>query len=266
MDFKINFYLIIIFVWLLSSCSNKNDVNSLNDNSASLNKCEKLDSFILSSARIDYIFVGKRIYPSFCENDSILMNNILKENIYSVIEKGDSLFVFVNSNMFDYENNQYLPNLTDSNLFLFYKSYYKMTIEAGVPYFIYFKSNLDDIMLEKIGKPGNEKIVWFKALIRDTLFSISPNIKVGLNKETFFNKIELQRFNYSKKDFTVILMGVYDPSYIWYYNFIKDSIDFNKDSGWFIFLFNFENNIITSIEIPSGRCYYLKPTFVRRRW
>lgn len=231
---------------------NKQDCNFQDSVSIKCYTCENM-SFINAK--------GRRIFPNSCLSDDEVFKQVEKQTIYSVVESGDTLYAFsTNKEMFykELNNNKYLPLLNDSIINHTYEKIHKYKIQQDPdPPFWTIIENEKDLIILNFKRDENDKDKWIEGVIRDTVFTFSNGLKIGISKEEFFKKMEIG-INYEKKNFTLILTNIYESKTSWYYKYVCDMIedegtdcgDFNRYS-YLKYFFTFEKDKLVQIKVHT---------------
>lgn len=174
MPFKIAIILLILF-------SEINCANSRQNNNACNGKSDgyATDTFIVKTAKTDFVFKGKRIYPKSLDNNSFI--EAKKIGVFLQLMEKDTLYIFVRkpilcttSSIDDFFLSKHLPK------------FYDIEREDYPPYFINVSSLKDNFSITYNKKDST--YIYGQGIITDTLFNIDPKIKVGLTKSVFFQK------------------------------------------------------------------------------
>ena len=221
-----------------------------------VNVCNKIDTIIFRTAMTSLELKCKRLYPNPCLEDSVALKKILYDNVFSVNEIENNLVVFLNLDMFGEEENQFLPQFNDNLIQSYYSKYYEITEDDDIPHFIYLRNEKDLITFIKTKSDG---LFWDRSIIKDTILTIKPGIKIGMNKNEFIKNLGLKEITYGGSDVNIILSHIFNPNEIWYKKLLCSKVYENELSdvfgeyncksrlGSLEILLEFKNDNLTSI-------------------
>ena len=169
-----------------------------------------VDSIVFKTSNEEYVYLGKRLYPS---NSLDSADGTISSDVLSIESIGDTVFAFLNTEMLNNQSNAYLPQADDSLLKYYYPQHYDVEIDDDIPYVAYLRSVNDYLQFIR-GKSG---VFYLEtATIRDTVMRVFGDIKVGLNKEAVFAKLGFPNNLVSTEDFSLILCHGAVPYKIWF--------------------------------------------------
>ncbi|MGB4293465.1 MAG: hypothetical protein WBJ37_11370 [Bacteroidales bacterium] len=212
MDFK-NVALILFLLPLLINCSN-------GGNLCKKEECLYKDSINIRNVygnREFYCLSGNRLFPNACLKDEEAFKVAERTNLYSILEKSDTLYVLSGRDIFNVENNEYLPVISDSIIEIFYSKKYNIIQDPDPPNWTVLENKKDTIILAFKPKGYINYDVLF-AIITDTLIQFKDGLKIGIDKSRFF-QLQGIDFSYGKSDFTVILTSMFESNVSWYYRY-----------------------------------------------
>ncbi len=208
-----------------------------------------LDTIIFKTSNDQKVYVGTRVLPQLDISDSATANFLNNSEISSIIEVGDTLFVFLNNDMLVSEVNDYFPPINDSLLQYHYPRLYDVEIDDDLPYFAYLRSDKDYLEFIKDKKSG--EFSWTGATVTDTLLNFMNGIKIGATKASIFDMFGLEPVVDS--DLTIILSHASMPSGIWYKSYLPELRNYEHPTT--PMLLRIENNILTGILIDFWICH-----------
>lgn len=211
MDFKIGLKVVYYLMVLLTaiSCGQKTaDQTSSPKEESSL--AIPYDSIIFRTSSEEYLYLGKRLYPSI-GSDSI--SNVATQELIAVESVGDTIFAFLNSELLYNVNNPKLPFATDSLLRDYYPKYYDVEIDDDIPYMAYLRSPKDYVQFIKKKRGG---FYIETSVIRDTVINVLGEVKVGMSKSDALTELGIPLNLIDKESFFLILCHADVPREIWY--------------------------------------------------
>jgi hypothetical protein len=207
-----------------------------------------LDTIIFRTSSDQTVYVGKRILPQPQVYDSAAVSFLKNSEITTVIEAGDSLFIFLNNDMLVSEANEYFPQINDSLIQYHYSKIYEVEIDDDLPYFAYFRSDKDNLVFTKDKDSG--EFTW-SGVVTDTVMSFMNDIKIGTNKASILESFNIS--NIESPNLTIILCHASTPSRIWYKSLLPELRNYEQPTT--TMLLRIENNILTGILIDFWICY-----------
>jgi glycosylphosphatidylinositol transamidase (GPIT) subunit GPI8 len=162
---------------------------------------------------------GNRLFPNPCLKDEEAFKIAEKTNVFSILEKSDTLYMFSNRELFseNVDKNQYLPIINDSAINFFYSNKYAIALDTDPPKWTLLENEKDTIIME-LKSQGYDNNGLLLAIITDTIFQFKDGLKIGIDKSKFFQAYGID-FKYNKKDFTVILTSIFESNVSWYYRY-----------------------------------------------
>lgn len=250
MDFK-NVALILFLLPLLVNCSN--------GGKSYHKECLYTDSINIKNdyGNRDYCLSGNRLFPNPCLGDEESFKIAEKTNIFSILEKSDTLYVLSGKKIFseNLDSNQYFPIINDSTINIFYSRKYQIVKDPDPPKWTAIENEKDYIIvrLEKDNFP-----YWVNGTITDTIFQFKDGLKIGIDKSRFFQILGID-FTYNKDDFTVLLTSMFESNVSWYYRYYcsnyTDEIYCYPDGfhvrSYLKYFLMFKNNKLVEIKIHS---------------
>ena len=251
--------LILSLLLALFACTSEDKSKSehiqISDNATSL-----IDTIIYSTANDQSVYLGTRIFPETNLSNSSVKQHLANSEITSVIEVGDTLFVFLNNNLLISQSNENFPKVNDSLLKYHYPKAYNVEIDDDLPYFAYITSNKDELILIKDRKSG--EFLWEAAIVTDTILNFMNGIKIGSSKESVFERFNISGVN--KSELTIILDNARCPSHIWYEQYKSELNNYKHPS--ISMLLRIENNILTGILIDWWLCFKDSGILLLDKW
>ena len=260
MDFKVMVAVVGVIILPLSYVWYKNDSRYIAEKiETKKQSCIYLDSVNIKcwgGENAEINIKGYRIFPNPCLSDDEAFKQIENNIIYSIIEKGDTLFVLSsNQEMFysDLKKNTFLPIFNESTIKRYSKKHkYKVTKDLDPPFWTAIENKKDLILLELNNENSNQ---WVEGTIRDTILKLRDGSKIGINKDVFFKKMSIN-IEYKKDKFTIVLTNIYESNVSWYYKYICNSIEqgtdcgtFNRKHHYLKYFFTFEKSKLTKIKV-----------------
>ncbi|MBL0764949.1 hypothetical protein [Marivirga atlantica] len=251
--------LIFSLLFALFACTSndksKSEKLQISDNVISLT-----DSIIYITSNDQSVYVGKRIFPESNLSNSAAKRHLANSEISSVIEVGDTIFVFLNNNLLISQSNETFPKVNDSLLKYHYPKAYNVEIDDDLPYFAYISSDKDELILMKDRESG--EFLWEAAVVTDTILTFMNGIKIGSSKESIFERFNISGVN--KSELTIILDNARYPSHIWYEQYKSELNNYEQPS--ISILLRIENNILTGILMDGWLCFKDSGILLLDKW
>jgi hypothetical protein len=175
-----------------------------------VSKTVRSDSIVFRTSSEEYIYFGRRLYPS---NSSDSMSQSVDQELVALEEVGDTIFAFLNSEKLRNMGNPKLPFATDSLLRYYYSKHYEVEIDDDIPYIAYLRSSRDYIRFTRT-KKGDFYVS--EAIIRDTVLDVMGEIRIGMSITKVLSELGIPLDIINKENFSLILCHVDIPSEIWY--------------------------------------------------
>ena len=251
MHFKRITFILFLFSLLLSNCNNGKKSHD--------KECSYKDSVNINCVygMMNFYRSGNRLFPNPCLRDEEAFKVAEKTNIFSILEKSDTLYVLSGKKIFseNLDTNQYFPIINDSTINIFYSKKYQIVKDTDPPKWTAIENEKDSIIvrLEKDNFP-----YWINGTITDTIFQFKDGLKIGIDKSEFF-QIQGIDFTYDKGDFTVLLTSMFESNVSWYYRYYcsnyTDKIYCHPDGfhvrTYLKYFLTFKNNKLVEIKIYS---------------
>ncbi len=257
MHFK-NSALILLFLPLLfGNCNNgkeSSDTECLYKDSINVKEIYDIRGFYVNN---NFCLSGNRLFPNPCLKDEEAFKIAEKTNIFSVLEKSDTLYVLSGRNIFNVDTNQILPVINDSLIDVFYDKKYNIIKDPDPPKWTVLESEKDTIIMG-LESQGYDYDHWLFGIVKDTIFQFKNGLKVGIDKSRFFQILGID-FTYNKDDFSVLLTSMFESNVSWYYHYYclnyTDEIYCHPDGfhvrSYLKYFFTFKNNKLVEIKIYS---------------
>ncbi|MEQ8646551.1 MAG: hypothetical protein RIC06_05150 [Cyclobacteriaceae bacterium] len=208
-----------------------------------------LDTIIFKTSSDQKVYIGTRILPEANITDSAATNFLANSEIASVMEVGDTIFIFLNNNMLVSEANKYFPQINDSLLQYHYPNIYDVEVDDDLPYFAYLRSDKDYVEFTKDKKFG--EFTWTGAVVTDTVLNFMNGIKIGASKASVFGRFNLNAVD--KSNLTIILCHASMPSRIWFKSYLPELRNYEYPTT--PILLRIDNNVLTGILIDFWICH-----------
>lgn len=250
MDFK-NVAIILLLSPLLVSWGNgKKSYNK---------ECLYKDSINIKNdyGNRDFCLSGKRLFPNPCLKDEKAFKIAEKTNIFSILEKSDTLYVLSCRDIFNVDTNHNLPVINDSIISVFYSKKYNIVKDPDPPNWTSIENEKDTIIMG-LKSQGYDNDHWLFGTIQDTILQFKDGLKIGIDKIIFFQVLGID-FPYEKDDFTVLLTSLFESTVSWYYPYYcsnyTDEMYCHPDGfhvrSYFKYFLTFKNNKLVEIKIYS---------------
>lgn len=210
MDFKTSLkavYSLLILIAVVACGQKASDQTSLPKEELPVST--SYDSIIFRTSNEEYLYLGKRLYPP-TGSDSI---SSATTGLIAVEGVGDTIFVFLDSEMLYNLSNPKLPFATDSLLKDYYPKYYEVEIDDDIPHIAYLRSSNDYVEFVKKKRGG---FYIETATIRDTVLNVLGEAKIGMSRADVLAELGLPLDVIDKESFSLILCHADVPSKIWY--------------------------------------------------